>query len=333
MPVCDIKSWALRSNSRDPEVNLQHLKTFIRIAELGSLSKASDRMRIAQPALSRQMKLLQEEIGIPLFERHRRGMRVTQAGEDLLQRVSGLIRQLDQVYADVRSSSGATSGHVAFGIVPTVSDVLAARLVGRVAADFPGISLRIVEGYAGHLLEWLQKGEIDVAIMYGPQANLHIKSYELVTEDLVLVGPSDGDIGPANPVSVAAFARMPLVLPSRPHGLRVLLEGAALKAKTKLDVRFEADSFRVLKDLVEKGLGYTALPLSAVALEVKQGRLRYAPLAQPKVTRELILGIPDGLVSHATRKTIDLARQEIATLVRSGDWQAKLQFTPGRPWR
>jgi LysR family nitrogen assimilation transcriptional regulator len=314
-------------------MNLQHLKTFIRIAELGSLSKASDRMRIAQPALSRQMKLLQEEIGVPLFERHRRGMRVTQAGEELLRRVSGLIRQLDQVYADVRSTAGAPSGHVAFGIVPTLSDVLAARLVGRVAADFPGISLRIVEGYAGHLLEWLQKGEIDVAIVYGPQSNLHIKSYELLLEDLVVVGPPGSEISPAAPVSMAAFAKLPLVLPSRPHGLRVLLEGAASKAKAKLDVRFEADSFRVLKDLVEKGLGYTALPLSAISLEAKQGRLRYAPLNQPKVTRELILGIPDGMVSNATRKTIDVARQEIATLVRSGDLHARLQFTPGRPWR
>jgi DNA-binding transcriptional LysR family regulator len=324
---------AIGSALWDTHMNLQHLKTFIRIAELGSLSKASDRMRIAQPALSRQMKLLQEEIGVTLFERHRRGMRVTQAGEELLHRVSGLVRQLDQVYADVRSVSGSTSGHVAFGIVPTISDMLAGRLVSRVAAEYPGISLRIVEGYGGHLLEWLQKGEIDVAIIYGPPSNLHIKSYELLVEDLVLVGPPDADISPAKPVAVAAFARLPLVLPSRPHGLRIMLEGAALKAKVKLDVRFEADSFRVLKDLVEKGLGYTALPLSSFSREASLGRLRYAPLVQPKVTRELILGVPDSMMSHATRKIIDLARNEIAAQVRSGEWQAKLQFTPGRPWR
>jgi LysR family nitrogen assimilation transcriptional regulator len=314
-------------------MNLQHLKTFIRIAELGSLSKASDRMRIAQPALSRQMKLLQEEIGVPLFERHRRGMRLTQAGEELLQRVSGLTRQLDQAYADVRSLSGATSGHVAFGIVPTVSDLLAGRLVRRVADEFPGISVRIVEGYGGHLLEWLQKGEIDVAIMYGPQSSLHIKATELMIEELVLVGPPDSDLDPASPVSVAAFAKLPLVLPSRPHGLRMLVEGAALRAKSKIDVRYEADSFRVLKNLVEQGLGYTALPLSAIAYEARQGRLKHSPLVQPKVTRELILGIPDGVVSHATRAVIELAQQEIAGLVRGGDWQARLQFTPGRPWR
>ena len=125
-------------------MNLQQLKTFVRIAELGSLSKASDRMRIAQPALSRQMKLLQEELGVSLFERHRRGMRITQAGEELLMRVSGLTRQLDQAFADVRSLSKTATGQVALGFVPTASYVLAGRLACRVAAEYPGISLRIV---------------------------------------------------------------------------------------------------------------------------------------------------------------------------------------------
>jgi DNA-binding transcriptional LysR family regulator len=317
----------------DAAMNLQHLKTFIRVAELGSLSKASDRMRIAQPALSRQMKLLQDEIGVPLFERHRGGMRLTQAGDELLQRVSGLVRQLDQAYADVRSMSGAPGGQVAFGIVPTVSHVLSARLARRVAADFPGISLRIVEGYAGHQTEWLQKGEIDVAIMYGPAADFHMKTTELLVEELALVGPPDSDLSSTTPVSVAAFARLPLVLPSRPHGLRMVVEAAALKVKAKLDVRFEADSFHVLKDLVEKGLGFTALPLSAIASEARQGLLKHAPLIKPKVTRQLILGVPESMLSHATRTVIGLALQEIVTLVRAGEWQAQLLFKSDQPWR
>jgi DNA-binding transcriptional LysR family regulator len=111
----------------------------------------------------------------------------------------------------------------------------------------------------------------------------------------------------------------------------MLVENAATKAKAKLNVRFEADSFRVLKDLVEKGLGFTALPLSAISHEVEQRRLKHAPLVQPKVIRQLILGVPDSTLSRATQTVIELVRQEIATLVRSGAWQARLQFTPGRP--
>ena len=136
----------------------------------------------------------------------------------------------------------------------------------------------------------------------------------------------------ALPTLDLAFARRPLVLPSRPHGLRLVVEAAAAKVQAKLAVRFEADSFRVWTALVEAGLGFTALPLSAISREVDQGLLKYAPLIEPKVTRQLLLGTPGAQVSRATKIAIELVRSEIAALVRSGKWPAKLQFTPRR-WR
>jgi LysR family transcriptional regulator, nitrogen assimilation regulatory protein len=309
-------------------MDLQRLKTFLKVAELGSLSKASDRMRIAQPALSRQIRLLEDEIGVPLFARHRRGMELTLAGETLMNRISGLLRQLDQSIADVRSLAGEATGPVAFGIVPTASYILAGRLATRVTKDAPDISLRIVEGYTGHLIDWLHRGEIDVAILYGPEADFHMHVEELMLEDLVLVGPADSALSPKQPVTVAEFARLPLVLPSHPHGLRLVVENAAARARAKLKVCFEADSFRVLKDLVENGLGYTALPFSSIFREEREGRLRFAPLVKPKVTRQLILAMPpDSTPSRATKVLVQLVREEIASLVRAGDWQAYLQFS------
>ena len=309
-------------------MDLQRLKAFLTVAELGSLSKASDRMRIAQPALSRKIRLLEEEIGVALFARHRWGMKLTAAGESLMSRVSGLLRQLDQSVADVRALSGEVAGPVAFGIVPTVSYILAARLAMRVNSDAPNVCLRIVEGYTGHLVEWLQRGEIDVAILYGPDAGFHMQTEELMLEDLAVVGPKECALSPDRSLSVAEFSRLPLVLPSRPHGLRLVVETAATKVKVKLEVRFEADSFRVLKDLVAHGLGYTALPLSSIFREERDGRLRYAPLIRPKVTRQLILAMPPGLEpSRATKTLVQLAREEIAELVRADDWHAYLQFS------
>jgi LysR family nitrogen assimilation transcriptional regulator len=312
-------------------MNLQQLKTFVLIGELGSLSKVSDRIRIAQPALSRQMKLLQEEVGVALLARHRLGLRLTEAGEEMLRRVSGVIRQLDQTFEDVRNLSGTASGRVAFGIVPTASYVLAGQLAYQVAARFPGISLRIVEGYSVHLIEWLQRGEIDVAIMYGSAADFHLKTQPLLTDELVLVGPPNCDLEPDVPVTVAALAALPLVLPSRPNGLRLSVESAAAKAKVKLVVRFEADSFRVLNDLVEKGLGYAVLPLSAFGREREARFLKFAPLIKPKVTRQLVLGLPsDGVASRATQIVIELVHAEIKELIRAGAWPAKLLFRSGR---
>jgi DNA-binding transcriptional LysR family regulator len=274
------------------------------------------------------MRLLQEEVGVPLLARHRRGLQLTEAGEEMLKRLSGVVRQLDQAFEDVRTLSGAARGRVAFGIVPTASYVLAGQLACQVAAKFPGISLRIVEAYSVHLIEWLQRGEIDVAIMYGSDADFHLKTEPLLLDELVLVGPPHSDLRRGVPVTVAALSALPLVLPSRPNGLRLIVEGAAAKAKVKLAVRFEADSFRVLNDLVEKGLGYTVLPLSAISREREARRLKFAPLIQPKVTRQLVLGLPsDGVASRATKTVIALAREEIQELTRCGAWPARLLFT------
>jgi LysR family nitrogen assimilation transcriptional regulator len=160
-----------------------------------------------------------------------------------------------------------------------------------------------------------------------PRAKTLSSASYLVQEDLVLVGPPESNLNQSEPVTLAALARLPLVLPSSPHGLRVIVERAAAKAKVKLEVRFGADSFRVLKDLVENGLGYTAPPMSSISRECRDGRLQSAPLVQPKVTRQLILCLPtDRTSSRATMTVTRLAREGIAKPGDAGDWQARLMI-------
>src|SRR3569833_954757 len=148
-------------------MDFRQLRTFACVAELGSLSKASDTLRVAQPALSRQIKILEHELRTELFTRNGRGMVLTDAGRLLLARTSGIVRQIDQIRDDIQSSKGPPSGQVVLGLVPTVSCVLSARFARRCVETFPGISLRIVESYSGHLVEWLHRGEMDLAILYG----------------------------------------------------------------------------------------------------------------------------------------------------------------------
>ena len=304
-------------------MDIRQLRTFICLAETGSLSKAADLLRIAQPALTRQIKLLEADVGLSLFHRHSRGMQITDAGKVLLVRVSGLVRQLDQAWKDVREIGSTVSGTVAIGLVPSVSNILAGRLARRVATELPGISFRIVEGYARHLVEWLHRGEIDATITYGPGTNIHSQTFELLLEDLLLVGPIDSELDARTPVTVADLARLPLVLPSRPHGLRAVVEAAAAKTGITLNVRIEADTFLVLKDFVISQLGYTILPASALGCEAQQGQLKTAPLANPKVTRQLVIATPHGSIeSRATGAVLDLVKDEVCALIRSGEWRA-----------
>ena len=306
-------------------MDLRQLRTFRCVAELGSLSKASDTLRVAQPALSRQIKLLEHELRAELFTRNGRGMVLTEAGRLLLARTAGIVRQLDQIRDDIQSSEGPPSGRVVLGLVPTVSCVLSARLARRTVESFPGISLCIVESYSGHLMEWLHRGEMDLAVIYGPSSDLHLSVQSLGRDDIVAVGPRGSGLAQKKQIDIAWLLRQRLVLPSHSHGLRALIEHAAAKRKLKLDVQLEADSFRVLTSLVEEGLGYTLLPPSSVRHEVADGRLETARISRPAPTRELTLASPlDHPGSKAITLITTLLRNEISACRAEGLWEITL---------
>jgi LysR family transcriptional regulator, nitrogen assimilation regulatory protein len=306
-------------------MDFRQLRTFSCVAELGSLSKASDTLRVAQPALSRQIKLLEHELRAELFTRNGRGMVLTEAGRLLLERTAGIVRQIDQIRDDIQSSGGQPSGRVVLGLVPTVSCVLSARLARRTVENYPGISLCIVESYSGHLTEWLHRGEMDLAVIYGPSIDLHLTVHGLGRDPVVAVGPRGSGLTQKKQVDIGWLLRQRLVLPSHSHGLRALIEHAAAKKKLKLDVQLEADSFRVLTSLVEEGLGYTLLPPSSVRNEVAEGRLETAAIAKPAPMRELTLASPiDRPGSTAIALITTLLRDEIRACREEGLWDISL---------
>ena len=306
-------------------MDFRQLRTFSCVAELGSLSKASDTLRVAQPALSRQIKLLEHELRAELFTRNGRGMVLTEAGRLLLSRTAGIVRQIDQIRDEIQSSGGAPSGRVVLGLVPTVSCVLSARLARRTVENYPGISLCIVESYSGHLIEWLHRGEMDLAVIYGPAVDLHLSVQGLGRDNIVAVGPRGGGLAGKKQVDIGWLLRQRLVLPSHSHGLRALIEHAAAKRKLKLDIQVEADSFRVLTSLVEEGLGYTLLPPSSVRHEVADGRLETAVVAKSAVVRELTVASPlDHPGSSAITLITRLLRDETNACRKEGLWDIKL---------
>jgi len=306
-------------------MDLRQLRTFSCVAELGSLSKASDTLRVAQPALSRQIKQLEHELRTELFTRNGRGMVLTDAGRLLLARTGGIVRQIDQVRDEIQSAGGPPSGRVVLGLVPTVSCVLSARLARRTVDKYQGISLCIVESYSGHLMEWLHRGEMDLALIYGPSSDLHLTVQSLGRDTIVAVGPRGSGLAQKKQVDIGWLLRQRLVLPSHSHGLRALIEHAAAKKKIKLDVKLEADSFRVLTSLVEEGLGYTLLPPSSVRNEVAGGRLETAAISKPAPMRELTLASPiDHPGSTAIALITELIRDELSASREDGLWDIKL---------
>jgi len=306
-------------------MDLKQLRTFRAVAELGSLSKAADRLRTAQPALSRHIKLLEHELRVELFVRNGRGMLLTSAGRMLLDRTTGLVRQIEQVRDDLQSASGKPSGRVILGLVPTVSAVFSGRFARRVLTNFPDVSLRIVESYGGHLVEWLHRGEMDLAIIYGPAVDLHLQVQSIGREDIAAVGPPGSGLTRKKHVDLKWLVKQNLIVPSISHGLRALLEKAAAREKLTLNPMIEADSYRAQISLIEEGLGYTLLPPSAIRAELAAQRLEMAALVSPSISRELILASPtDHPASIATTTIAALILSEIEQLSKEGLWKIKM---------
>ena len=306
-------------------MDIRQLRTFRTVAELGSLSKAADRLRIAQPGLSRQIKLLEQELRVQLFVRNGRGMLLTGAGRMLLDRTEGLVRQIEQMRDDIQSAGGNPSGSVVLGLVPTVSAVLSGRLAARILAGFPDISLRIVESYGGHLVEWLHRGEMDLAITYGPAIDLHLTAQSIGYEEIAVVGPPGSGLRARKQVDLDWLLKQKLILPSMAHGLRALLEKAVVRRKMTLKALIEVDSYRAQISLMEEGIGYTLLPASAIRAELAAKRLEMAVLVNPTISRELVLGSPVATPpTIATTAVSTVIMSEIEQMSGQGRWKIKM---------
>jgi LysR family transcriptional regulator, nitrogen assimilation regulatory protein len=293
-------------------VDLRQLRTFRAVAELGSLSKAADSLHIAQPALSRQIKLLEQEVRVELFVRNGRGMDLTPAGKLLLDRTEGVLRLLEQVRDDLQSFSGIPSGRVVLGLVPTVSTVLAARIARTVINELPSVSLCIVESYSGHLIDWLHRHEMDLAIVYASSDELHVAAEPLGKDQLVAIGAKGSGLAKRQTVEFSWLVEQSLALPSQSHGLRAIIAKAAEAKGVDLKIVIEADSFRVLTQIAELGLGYAILPLSSVRAELEQGRLETASVTNPALVRNLIVARPlDTQASIATSAVAEAIRNEV----------------------
>ena len=147
---------------------------------------------------------------------------------------------------------------------PTIGEVIAGRMAERFLRDYPEVTLRIVPAFSGYLLDMIQRGEADLAVMYETGATSHIHTEPLIEETLYLIGPPSSDLEIAKPVPFPGLADLSMILPGSRHGLRNLLENAAGREGIALRVSVEADALQTLKELVARGLGYTVLPLAAV---------------------------------------------------------------------
>jgi LysR family transcriptional regulator, nitrogen assimilation regulatory protein len=302
-------------------LNFRQLRTLVHIGELGSLSKAADRLHVAQPALSRQIRALEDEIGTPLFTRHGRGMVLTQTGELLVERANNILRQVEEARADAISSGSWVRGSVVIGMPPTVADILAGRIAKEFTEQHPDVNLHFVSAFSMDLIDRLLKGTIDMAMLYDPKSHGSLYIEPLLQEDLFLVAPAAEKLDLDKPISFKDLSKDTLLLPGAQHSLRQLIETCARDVECSLEVTMEADSLSLLRNFVSHGLGRTILPLPSVYKDIEAGLLSAAPISDPSPTRSIVLATAtDRAVSKATQRAIEMIKKEVAEMMATNIW-------------
>lgn len=305
-------------------MDLRQLRYFIEIADAGSFSRAANLLSVAQPALSRQIRLLEGRLDAPLFHRNGRGVVLTAAGELLLGHARDILQRTARAEREIAVLQGRPTGTVTLGVPPSVAAMLLTPLVAHASERYPGVRLHIMEGFSGTVLDWLQTGRVDLAIIYDVRRSTSIIAETLLVEDLFLIRRPDA--GAKRAIRGEALARVPLVLPAKPHGLRLLCDSVMADHGLALDVRFEIDSMTIMKELSQEGVAGTVLPFGAVAREVKAGTLAAVRIVEPNMSRTMVLATAAHRPVDATvRAIVGAIRTVVSDLVTTERWLGRVR--------
>lgn len=308
------------------DVELVDLRYFVSIAETGSFTKSALQNNIAQSALSRRVRDLETDLGVQLFYRNGRGVLLTEVGETFLARARGILADMESLRQEVVRSSGVLEGTVTLGVPPSVGLILLAPLLSQVRADYPGIRMRVLEAFSGHVADWLANGKVDLAVLYKTRSSALLDSEHLLFEDMYLISsPSLPLLGRPDGIALAEIVGAELALPSQPHGLRLLVDEACARGQVAMNVAMELDTLPTICDLVAAGTIRTILPLTAVQADLAAGRVIAQKITDPIISRELILAhAPHRAAAPVTKAVVRLIRSHINRLVQSGLWVGRI---------
>ena len=289
-------------------VKLNQLRYFEAVAQQGHFGRAADICSISQPALSMQIKELETTLGIALFERGTRTVRLTQAGEELLPRVRDILQSVDELTDVARAAQKTLTGRLRLGVIPTIAPYLLPRIIGDLSRMAPDLDIHVRETMTQRLLQELSAGRIDAAIVALPVSEPTLVEVPLFSEDFVLVRPLQ-DSATAVP-SRENLREMRLLLLEEGHCFRDQALAFCNIGTTRTRELLDGSSLSTLVQMVGAGIGLTLIPEMAVDVETRSAEVAIARFPDPQPSRQI------GMI---WRKTTPLDKQlrQIADLVRN----------------
>ncbi|WP_164743004.1 LysR family transcriptional regulator [Mesorhizobium sp. Z1-4] len=286
-------------------MKLRQLRYLVEITKQQSFGRAALQLRVAQPALSYQIRNLEDELGVQLFIRHAGGVVPTDAGKSLYHDAIDILARVEQAKANVLKTQHVVQGHVSVGMIPSACLAFGQEIVDMLAAELPGVTINIAEGFSSHIEEWLVSGEVDLAVFY-PSASTSVYEVQpLIEQTLVLAGAFNDDKLPETISDFETLMKFPLVSSTRRNKVRKLLDAAASKHDISLPIAIELDSLPAIKDLVIRGGRYAILEPLAIYREVQSKLIKPCRLVNMGMSRTLYLG-------WATSGPLDKSTREVA---------------------
>lgn len=315
-------------------MDVRQLGYFMAVAEHGSLASAAHAIGIAQPSLSLQVKNLEARLGTQLLVRSPRGVSLTDAGQVLLRHAHIVIEAVERAKEEVRQAGATPAGKVVFGMPSSVSMALSVPLAETIRLELPEVRLRSVDAMSGFIKEWLEKQTIDLGILYEIGGLTNAEVTELLHEDMHFYAPADYwplKSVPGEPVRLSDLQGIELVLPSKSHGLRILIDRSFRTARLSPEVVVEMDSLSQIKSLVSRGSACTILAPAAAQDFEDRGELLSAPIIEPRISRPVFLvRNPKRTRTRAAQEVERLTREVVADLVRRGIWRGQLSTVSQR---
>jgi LysR family nitrogen assimilation transcriptional regulator len=264
-------------------MDIKQLKTFVEVATNGSYARTAAIVGVAQSALSRQISALERAIGDRLFHRTGRGVVLTELGERMLPRARALVADAEAWTDAARGERAEPHGEVTLGAVPVASRGLIAAITGEIRNSLPGIRLRALEGYSGQVEEWLASGRVEIGI-YNRYRRGRIANAEILARTEVhLITRRSHPMAGRREIAVRSLADVPLALPVRPNSLTSVLTGLAASQHFEIDIRFEAGSTPLIRDVMLASDLATISPREVFSREIAAGELSAIPIVRPKI--------------------------------------------------
>ncbi|WP_051356365.1 LysR family transcriptional regulator [Azorhizobium doebereinerae] len=290
-------------------MDFRQMQYFLCLAEARHVTRAARQLNIVQPALSMQIAKLEAEFGQKLFDRGAHGVTTTVAGEALVRLVTPIVRDVEHAMQEMARLNGRVSGRVVVGLITSVAQSTLASSSATVAARYPDVELSACEGYTETLTDWVTSGQLDFAIINVPRRKFGLTSHHILDEEMVFACRKEAATAVPRDLDFAHLAHCDLVMPSKRHGLRMILEQRAAEAGIELRPRLEIDTLSAICEVVSTTDLVTVLPTIALHQALAAGRVRAHHFRTPRLARSIAF-------VHHPRRVVSVAAQAVVEVIR-----------------